>query len=323
MNEAASFVGDRSRFLQRRPEDTVRPRAVRNLAFHGLGGLMLLANKLRHELRGYRTPRPFPVTMTAQAASYDIDVVSGWLDALAAYTDDAVSVEDRVVLELGPGPDLGAGLLLLQRGARAYHALDINDLARGAPHEFYEQLLARLDNCSRPGREQSWLLHQLDRTLAGSNDRLNYVYDPRFDVRRFAGQNVDLVFSQAAFEHFDDPDNTIAQLSEVVRPGAILISEIDLQTHSRWLRDEDPLNIYRFSDSVYRWLRFLGSPNRTRPREYRESLVKHGWENVVMLPGTLLEDSYLARVLPSLNSRFRAHGNEMAVLNLVVCATRA
>jgi SAM-dependent methyltransferase len=300
---------------------TLRPPAVSNLAFHAAGLLMLGANKVRHEVQGYRRPRPFSPALVRTAIDYDTAVVTKWLDALEDYSArDAL--QDATVLELGPGPDLGVGLTLLQRGARAYHALDVNELAKLAPWDLYEGLLDELGEAAGSTRREH-LLRQVKLALAGRGERLEYVCDRHFDVSRFVGRGIDIVFSQAAFEHFDDPDRTIEQLSEVVQPGGILISEIDLQTHSRWLRDADPLNIYRYSERVYRTFRFSGSPNRWRPEEYRKSLLRHGWRDVVLLPGSVLDAAYLGKVLPTLNGAFRDEAAEMGVLNLVVCATRA
>ena len=55
---------------------------------------------------------------------------------------------------------------------------------------------------------------------AGRPSRLNYVIRKDFDILSAFGAGNRPVFSQAAFEHFDDIDATISQLSSVCRPGA-------------------------------------------------------------------------------------------------------
>jgi hypothetical protein len=62
------------------------------------------------------------------------------------------------------------------------------------------------------------------------------------------------------------------------------VAEIDLKTHSRWIRDHDPNNIYRYSNAIYRALWFRGIPNRVRPYEYRAIFEAHGWTNVRITP---------------------------------------
>ena len=65
-------------------------------------------------------------------------------------------------------------------------------------------------------------------------------------VSAFGESTIDMVFSQAAFEHFDDIESTILQLNKVCKSGATFVAEINLKTHSRWIRDKDPDNIYRY-----------------------------------------------------------------------------
>ena len=303
------------------PPRTLAPSGVRNGFFHWLGGLVLVANRVRHGVRGYQTPRPFPTGQISRAVQYDLGVVEGWLNALRRYAGRDFSPQGRSVLELGPGPDLGTGLILLSLDARAYHALDVVDLALRAPRSLYDELLTHLEVDEATDRAS--LRSEIDALLAGQYGRLRFVCDPRFDVRLFAGHDIDLVVSQAAFEHFENPGKVIAQLSEVVTPGAILVSEVDLQTHSRWLRDADPLNIYRFSDRVYDALRFAGSPNRWRPAEYVDSLRRNGWRDIEVTPVTVLEAAYVSRVQPTLNHQFRSRQDQMEVLHFVICARKA
>jgi trans-aconitate methyltransferase len=133
---------------------------------------------------------------------------------------------------------------------------------------------------------------------------------------------VDLVFSQAAFEHFDDIDQTFAQLSETVKSGAVLIAEIDLNTHTRWLRDVDPLNIYRYSDTIYGLLKFRGSPNRLRPNQYKATLEQYGWEDVRIFPLTKVNDNYLSNIKGKLNPRFHKLESQIGFLSVMLCAKK-
>lgn len=124
--------------------EIVRPGRVRNRFYHWGGLAILAANKVRHDVRGYRRPRPFPVTEIDQAVAYDLDVVRKLTAALDSYVGQRHAVRGRTVLELGPGADLGVGLLLLAQGASSYVALDVHELATQAPRELYEVLFQRL-----------------------------------------------------------------------------------------------------------------------------------------------------------------------------------
>jgi hypothetical protein len=110
---------------------------------------------------------------------------------------------------------------------------------------------------------------------------------------------------------------TVAQLSVVCKPGAIIVAEVDLKTHSRWIRDKDPNNIYRYSNAVYNALWFRGIPNRLRPYQYREMFESHGWTDASTLA--------LERIADRANAfapQFRDARNQMDFLSMVLCAKK-
>ncbi len=232
---------------------------------HGwfLVGLVFLAlAKAKHVIRGYTSPKPF--TDMDGTVRYDLSHAQRYVDSM----DRAgVSIEGKRILELGPGSDLGIGLCLLHAGAAQYCAVDKFPLAINTPLPLYDRLAAAsgvsLDPLSDPSR-------------------LRYEIRPDFDLRDL-GQ-FDVFLSNAAFEHFDDVDGVIRQLADMAAPGALFLAEIDLQTHSRWIRDRDPNNIYRYPDKLYRVFNFPGQPNRVRPVEYERALGRFAWRDIQMAP---------------------------------------
>ena len=301
----------------RQPE-TVNPDKVSNRLNGLAGAAILIANKVRHAVRGYRTPRPFDASQIVRAVEYDFNVVDGWLDCLKEYSPADAELSSKRVLELGPGADLGVGLILLAGGAAKYTAFDVHNLVASADGEFYDKLFAELT-----GRADiDALRRQVALTLDGTADKLCYRCSGDFDLSILADDSVDLIVSQAAFEHFDDLPRTIEQMSKLAARGAILVCEIDLATHTRWIRDRDPLNIYRYSDVFYNLTKFHGSPNRVRPAEYRRMLSDAGWGDIQQFPLVVLDEDYLTRVRPSLASRFRIDASEMECLSIVLCARK-
>ncbi|SFN65917.1 class I SAM-dependent methyltransferase [Nitrosospira briensis] len=223
-----------------------------NAIYWFLGVLFLALAKAKHAIHGYTTPKPF--SDIQRCITYDASIAETWVEELRGFGE---SVRGKRVLELGPGSDLGTGLCLLSHGAASYTAFDRHDLAADVPSEIYTGL----------------------NTLMGSNfspSDLNYVARGDFNMEVLP-QAFDLVVSNAAFEHFDDIERTARQLSKVVTPGAVLCAFIDLQTHSRWIREADPNNIYRYPRWLYRLFYFPGQPNRVRPHEYRQAFERCGW----------------------------------------------
>jgi len=295
---------------------------LENVFYHVAGLLFLLLAKAKNVIKGYSSPKPFPVIDYQRCSEYDLGVVEKWLSFLRNYTGRDDYVVGKSVLELGPGSDLGVGIYLLSKGIAQYNAIDVNNLMKNVPLGFYEYFFEHLKKKSI-GADLEFLCEQLERTLKGSNDKLNYVFRDDFDmVSAFGHGNIDLIFSQAAFEHFGDVENTVRQLSLVSKSGAVIVAEIGMMTHSRWIRDKDPNNIYRYSQSVYNLFRFRGIPNRIRPYQYREAFEKYGWENVVIIPLLTLDDDTFKKIEPHLNSEFRDSRRQMNILSIMLCATK-
>lgn len=66
------------------PEITIKHQTdPKNFAYYWIGIAFLFLNKIRHSIRGYTNPRPFPITQIKQAIEYDLSIVDHWLKILA------------------------------------------------------------------------------------------------------------------------------------------------------------------------------------------------------------------------------------------------
>jgi len=296
----------------------------RNAFYFSSGVAFMILAKVKFLIKGYSSPKPFSISEYDKCVDYDIEVVSKWIAHLKKYLgQEGDKLQNKTVLELGPGSDLGIGLYLISKGVIQYIAVDVNNLVESVPLEFYDKLfnkIGRIDSQADTG-----LLHeQLVKTQQGNNDRLNYICRDDFDIVKAVGlSKIDIIFSQAAFEHFDDVDETVRKLSEIARVGSVIVAEIDLKTHTRWIRDKDPNNIYRYPNWFYRLFSFRGIPNRIRPYQYRECFERHGWSNVTIEPLNVLTAEYLEETKNSLSDEFRGPGKQMNCLSVLLCATRS
>ena len=293
----------------------------KNILYFPIGLAVLVLNKIRYFVLGYKSPRPFDISQTQQAIDYDVDVIKHWIMFLSAYTNNNVSIKDKNILELGPGADLGVGLITLHMGAEKYNALDVNNLVANVPDIFYDEFFKKLP-INNETNNVTFLKEQLELTKSGKNDRLNYVCRDDFDISVFGENSIDIVFSQAAIEHFDDIEVAFKQLSAVVKPGGILVAEIDLNTHTRWLRDVDPLNIYRYPKWLYKALKFRGAPNRVRPIKYKQTLENNEWENIYIKPLTVIDKQYQLKCRSHLSREFRSESAQIDHLTILLCATK-
>ncbi len=297
----------------------------RNWFYFIAGMAFMTLAKVKFIIKGYSSPKPFSISEYDKCAEYDIRVVDRWMDHLRKYAgnDAGDIVQNKTILELGPGSDLGIGLYLLSKGIKQYIAVDINNLAESVPHEFYKKLFNKISSIDN-NADIRLLNEQLVKTQNKNNDRLNYVCRDDFDIAKAVGlSTIDIIFSQAAFEHFDDVDETVQKLSQITRAGTVIVAEIDLKTHTRWIRDKDPNNIYRYPKWFYRLFGFRGMPNRTRPSQYRDYFEKHGWSNITITPLNLLPTEYLEETKSSLSEEFRGLDKQMDCLSVLLCATRS
>jgi SAM-dependent methyltransferase len=279
--------------------------------------------RAKYALRGY-TQSSYSHEDLEKRAEYDFSVVDNWTKQLQEYTGNHTSevLKNRKILELGPGYDLGVGLYLLARSAAEYNAVDAYNLVESTPEEFYSVFFSRLK--TKMNIDTTDLSEELNRLISGNPNRLIYICREDFDVAGAMGaRKVDTVFSQAAFEHFDNVEESIRVMSSVCDPGAIFVAVVDLQTHSRWIRQKDPNNIYRYPDWLYGLFRFRGAPNRVRPYQYKNALERYGWKNVTILSDQSLEETKHAATKDYLHKRFTDDKNQMHLLSAWICATKS
>lgn len=284
---------------------------LRNGTMTALGLGILAAVWAKHRIRGYTKPNRVSADNEQERVDYVHDVVQSWLRFLPA----DVSLKGRDVLELGPGSSIATGALLLAHGARSYMAVDAFRLAEYEP-ALHRAAVERFPEALAPEDVERAL------ALAGQpSGDFAYRTDGGFDIGALCGdRRFDLMVSCAAFEHFTDIEDTIAVLTKVARPGAVGLHIVDFQTHSGWIRDRDPNNIYRFPAWLYRLFAFPGQPNRKRPVDYVRAFEKNGWTDVRIVPASVVGDDLAGPSTAGLAAPFDGPDQDMTILNGAIVA---
>jgi hypothetical protein len=292
-----------------------------NVFFYQLGFVFLFLVKIKYYFFSFPKKNHSNIADYKKHFEYNIRVVDQWISHLNNYTDNNYNLVNKNVLELGPGSDLGVGFYLLYKGVLKYNSCDIYNLVKNVPVDFYKMFFKRLQK-SNGMKPVSYLEKELEKISNNRPSDINYVVNSDFNlVSSFEPNTIDIVFSQAAFEHFLNVENTIKQLSIVCKSNAIIIAEIDLQTHSRWIREKDPNNIYRYSTFIYKMLSAKATPNRIRPYTYYELFKNYGWYDIKIIPISII-DKKKRPPERYLNKNFRDDKNEMNYLSIIIFAKK-
>jgi hypothetical protein len=265
--------------------------AARESGLFAAGLVLGAANTVRHNRQGYVDPRPFSPDDVDRTIEHAVEIV----DLLTEC--GKIAWPGKRVLEIGPGSDLTTGAVMLSRGAAAYHAVDLFDNRWQAAEGLY---------------------NRLNQTI-GANVRSE---DLRFTQTAFPALpdltgTFDVIVSNACLEHVAAVPPLLRRLRDFAASGCQMVHHIDGQTHMRWFRDHDPLNILRYPDSVYtRLLDFPGAPNRLRASDYERAALQAGWPGEIVV-GRRAPNGYVPRT--RLARRFRRY-DDLDVLTFTLVA---
>lgn len=287
--------------------------------FYTLGLLALVFIWIRAKFQSYSRPRVFNVNDIERSISYDLEVLLRYKRYLDPYCNNETFFDGASVLELGPGADLGIGLALKREKVDSYTAFDVNPLAFSSPFKLYSDLGASLNYKEEMVTKfYSDLFDQGKVVLEGST--FEYIVDSEFRFESLGDRRFDVVLSNAAFEHFDNVPAVVSDCFKILKGGGIFLADVDLQTHTRWLRDNDPLNIYRYSKLLWSALSVPGSPNRMHVEEYKTILMVAGFVDIEVLPRIVLDEKSVQSVDVHLSKEFQ--NSDLQVLDFVITARK-
>jgi SAM-dependent methyltransferase len=238
-----------------------------------------------------------PATIS-QAADYAIASAHTYLNQLQAA---AIDIRGARILELGPGKNFGAAILLAAAGAQVtvadpflspwiagYHPLFADALAGKWPDPL--GILARLS------------------AGAGFDAVLDLRHAPAERLDGVADSSLDAVLSLSVLEHLDDFDAAFAEMARVTRPGAMNYHSIHVEDHQGYGRYLEhllmaPDHFARVNDAVQRQ-----RGCRLRASQFLDLFNRHGFaveDKAVSLTG---DEGYFQDVL----ARLRQSASEYA-----------
>ncbi len=250
---------------------------IRQFYYYWKGIFFGFPNAIRRRIFGYDNPRHGSGKNIDQDFMYALEGVERF-EVITSKTSGTFSFEGKKVLELGPGPDLYSGIVYLARGASRFLAIDRFPLATLPKKEALAEVSLEIKN--RSGNFFEHALSSIENKEIFSYQKVE-AEESSMEIK----ETFDIIVSRAACEHFFDPEQVFRELFTLLAPGGVMIHEIDFQTHNRFVKKEDPLNIYRYSEWVYRsFLAFPGSPNRFLQDDYRNFCEHIGYNEIRLTP---------------------------------------
>lgn len=200
-----------------------------------------------------------------------IDMIAGY-DQMAQHCEQvfnhyndlgACELNGKTVLEIGPGRTLGVAAFFVLNGADVVISIDRFNCLREDDEEIVKNI------CEKNNGSYS-KVHRKIRYISG-------IRIERIGEIREKGE-FDIIASNATLEHVEDLEKAFQQMSKVIKPGGIMLHEVDLACHNRFAKIH-PLAFLTFSDE--RWARMgnnVGQLNRFRFSHYLAFLEKSGFQ---------------------------------------------
>jgi SAM-dependent methyltransferase len=258
----------------------------------------------------------------AAATDYAIQVAGHYVSWLSQTwglgADTPRPLVGRRILELGPGPTLGAPALLACAGARVTVA---DRFLAGWDPDFHPEFLRALHDrlVDRGSDYCEPLLRMLEAAdfrvviechAAGAEqlDRVDGVFDG--------------VLSNAVLEHVEDLDATVRSLARKTAPGGCGFHQVDFRDH--WSFDR-PLEFLTENEQQFHADRDRG--HCERGALWRQSDVVRAFEqggfSVVAAPNLFASPEYVSEVRSRLQPRFAARSDEeLRVISALFSVTR-
>ena len=187
-------------------------------------------------------------------------------------------LEDKQIIELGPGNSLALALNCLCNGAKKYQMVDK-----------YPRIL-------KTEKQTKYVLEQIDYfknkyhcnldkfinkdTLEFDPESLLYAQDSVEDLRTISSDSIDVILSISVFEHVKNVDKSFQEMRRVLKVGGVMYHKIDMRDHYNFSK---PFKFLKYSD--YAWNNLLTKEgfsytNRLRIDDFQDMLSKYGFETI-------------------------------------------
>lgn len=257
-------------------------------------------------------------------------------------------LEDRQILEIGPGDNLGVALRLYAAGAAKVTCLDKFFSTRDVTQQaaIYRALRAQLSPKEQARYDQAI---RLEDGVKINPDCVRYVWGVAAERAQdvLGSHSMDLIVSRAVLWEIYDIDAALAALDQVLRPGGRMIHKIACLDWMFRQNGYHPLEFLTVPDLMYKWIaRDSGKSNRCTIDYYRRAMERMGYRaqfHITRVVGSTAEEfppgvfslvegthysaqarELISEIRPRLLPRFQALSDEdLMVEDMFLVATKS
>lgn len=218
---------------------------------------------------------------------------------------DVAELGGKRILVVGPGDNLGVGVLFLAHGASRVVCIDRFEPERDQPHlsKVYLALRERLDQETRDRFDDAFR-GDLRGKWEYEPERLLYLTGISMEEcgERFPPGTFDLAVSRAVFEHLYDPDRAFTAMDRILAPGGRVAHKIDLRDHGMFSDGgRHPMTFLTFPGWLWRGMTAQsGRPNRRMYPYYARKMRELGYDGTLYITHIFGREGDLVPHPPSL-----------------------
>jgi glycosyltransferase involved in cell wall biosynthesis/SAM-dependent methyltransferase len=238
-----------------------------------------------------------PLNSSPQALERDVKYALAtaniWIDILPGGEE---FLKGKKVMEIGPGINFGSILTLACHGAEV---LVTDRFLTPWDPEYHPKFYALLRE-SLAERWPAMDLSTLDKIISERQYPRESICAYTCSLEKLSGvpdQSVDLVISNAVFEHLYDVESAFSHLARITKPGGLGLHQVDFRDHRDYSRPLEYLLLSKKEFSIEFRERHGECGNRFRPREMWHVFESVGFEVKEFRPDIFVEEEYLQEFL--------------------------
>lgn len=195
------------------------------------------------------------------------------------------AVSGKAMVELGPGDNLGIGLLYMAWGAASYTGMDrfysTHDVVR--EKEIY---LALRETLAEDERRRFDDAVDLSGGVKFNEAKIRYHYGTAAEDcdQPLPASSIDIVLGRGVLQA-TDIHRSLPAIHRLLKPGGITCHKVELRDLGMFSHNNyHPLEFLTLRDSTYRWMvEGADRPNRRHIHDYRKLLAELGFESTIRI----------------------------------------